>query len=470
MGAILRTEFKSGGANPAKTGAFRSDERGDSGRSGKRGPDPKRTESGESVERKRQAGRRRMAKVFTPNRDRLAERGYASVAHVPVLFDGQARYCRAHNRYLRERAEIEWHPGGGADYPRDRTLKNIADSLCNFIQWSEARGVQFTTATYADVLRYQREQVSGVWSTQGKLEPSTANQRADEATSFLRWAAHRGLRPAFDVKRFFAGRNPLAAHGPLMARAGRAKENRTTTTAGHFVLPTRQEVKDWLAAVREQRGNAKYLACRFILEVGPRRKEVEALDVAQWPSAADIEQARLRYQSFVPMELIETKGGRPRTVRVPLEYADSIRKWIDGPRATYVFRRFKREKRKTTRLFVTDHPTAVGNPISAQTIYRCFHEVRPRPNLWSPHKGRHAFACFYVLSALTLEAKAAGKTFVGLGADWVTNRGDHWLKMIRNQFGHMSSDTTEVYLQWLVTACGITTIASGWHDFLESED
>jgi hypothetical protein len=36
------------------------------------------------------------------------------------------------------------------------------------------------------------------------------------------------------------------------------------------------------------------------------------------------------------------------------------------------------------------------------------------------------------------------------------------------QFGHVNEETTEVYLQWLVTACGITALASGWHEFLES--
>ena len=48
-----------------------------------------------------------MAKVFHPDAGRLADRGYASVAHVPVIYDGDGRYCRAHNRYLRERAGLE---------------------------------------------------------------------------------------------------------------------------------------------------------------------------------------------------------------------------------------------------------------------------------------------------------------------------------------------------------------------------
>ncbi len=64
-----------------------------------------------------------------------------------------SRYCRAYNRYLRERALLEWHPGAGSDVPRVRTLKNIADSLCNFVQWCEQQGTSWQEVTYAGVLR-----------------------------------------------------------------------------------------------------------------------------------------------------------------------------------------------------------------------------------------------------------------------------------------------------------------------------
>lgn len=36
-----------------------------------------------------------MVKVFQPNADRIAKLGFASVAHVPVIFDSRQRYCRA---------------------------------------------------------------------------------------------------------------------------------------------------------------------------------------------------------------------------------------------------------------------------------------------------------------------------------------------------------------------------------------
>jgi hypothetical protein len=43
-------------------------------------------------------------------RIRIAKLGFASVAHDPVIFDSRQRYCREYNRYLRERAELDWRP------------------------------------------------------------------------------------------------------------------------------------------------------------------------------------------------------------------------------------------------------------------------------------------------------------------------------------------------------------------------
>ncbi|WP_426532777.1 tyrosine-type recombinase/integrase [Bradyrhizobium sp. McL0615] len=409
-----------------------------------------------------------MAKVFFPDSQRLTERGYKSVAHVPVIFDSTGRYCREHNRYLRERARLEWHPGGGADIPRGRTLSNIAERLLNFILWCEARRMEWRTAKYDDVLCYQNEQLAGRWSRTGtKLSPSTANQRADEATNFVRWAAERGLRGPFDVKTFMRSARTKLKYGPKAVRIGRAKEDAISLDTGSFVLPTPEEIREWLAAVGRKRGRAKMLACKFIMHTGARRMEVEAVTVEQWPEAKNISYRRSRGLAFVPMRLVATKGGRPRTIKIPLEFADEVRNWIDSKRRTHAYRYIKHYKKETKRLFLSDHPAAHGRPISAQTIYRCFSEVGPHPRGWSPHKGRHTFACLWILHALRLDAMDRGG-LSAMPADWVMNRGEFWLKSLQRQFGHMSSDTTEKYLHWLVHACGIADMAAGWHQFLDA--
>lgn len=462
---MLRWGSLKGGAQPAKTGALY------------RGPaDVAWSAASRRARRRiglgapvggRSAGRRSMAKVFFPDPQRMTERGYKSVAHVPVIFDSNGRYCREHNRYLRERARLEWHPAGGADVPRGRTLSNIAERLLNFVLWCEARGMEWRAAKYDDVLSYQNEQLAGKWSRTGsRLRPSTVNQRADEATSFLRWAADRLLRPPFEVKTIVRSVGTKLKYGPKIVRIGRAKEDAVSLDTSSFVLPTPEEIREWLAAVGRKRGRAKMLACKFIMHTGARRMEVEAVTVEQWPAAKDIAYRRSRGLAFVPMRLVATKGGRPRTIKIPLDFADEVRNWIDSKRRTHAYRYIKLHNKETKRLFLSDHPAGHGRPISAQTIYRCFSEVSPRPRGWSPHKGRHTFACLWILHALRLDAMERGG-LSAMPADWVMNRGEFWLKSLQRQFGHMSSDTTEKYLHWLVHACGITDMAAGWHQFLD---
>jgi hypothetical protein len=122
-----------------------------------------------------------MVTVFHPDPERLASLGYAPpVTNVPAIFESSGRYCREHNRYLRERSLAECQPNLGSDIPRKRTLKNIADSLANFIQWCEARKKAWRSLRFSEVLDYQREQTSGEWSALGdRFDAATANRRAE---------------------------------------------------------------------------------------------------------------------------------------------------------------------------------------------------------------------------------------------------------------------------------------------------
>lgn len=414
-----------------------------------------------------------MVKVFQPNADRIAKLGFASVAHVPVIFDSRQRYCREYNRYLRERAELDWRPSASFhDRPRPRTLKTIADNLGNWIRWCESKEVAWQAASYNDVLVYQDEQDSGAWSASGEpLARGTSNGRADDATHFLTWASYRGLRGEFKVNFTVQQKRIGGRMRTLTVRPGRLKEPFGESQVDAFRLPQPDEVRDWLAAVRQRRGYAKYLVCRFILETGVRLGEAEAFPLANWPSVEKIEEAAFRCDVFVPVLLSRgTKGGRPRTIRIPIDLARAVRNWIDGPRNKYVFGLYKRTGERNDELFVSDAAGFIGIPIRRHTIGECFAKVEPRPKVWSPHKGRHAFACFFILYALETEARANNSTPAGMGVNWVHNRGAEWLKMLQRQFGHVDEVTTQIYLKWLATALGLAEMANGWHRFLAGDE
>jgi integrase len=428
-----------------------------------------------------------MAHLFCPDVGRLIALDFASVAHVPVLFDGAHRYCTAHNRYLRERALGEWNAkapyatAGGGEIPRRATLITAARHLGVYIDWCKAKGVDWRETDYSDgVLAYQNGMAQGTWSLSGtRLARSTANQRADEVTSFLIWAARKKLRSPISVKyrttlrQVQSGQSSIRTFAQVSARSGRLKTSATAQITRRVpTLPRAEEVRDWLIEVRNQRGYAKYLACCWILVTGSRREETVSVTEDQIPSAGDLEGLRRQGQHAGPIQLTDTKGDRPRTIQVPLDYLEELRIWIDGRRMKLRrdWSRNNRNKVSSKRLFVSDSRQYPGAPISAQTLYMCFHDVAPHPRVWYPHFARHIFACYHVLNTLENEAKGLGRTLTEMGADWINSRGKWCLRTLQRQLGHQSDATTEVYLRWLVTAAGVAEIASGWHQFLSGED
>ncbi|MDH2310868.1 site-specific integrase [Methylobacterium brachiatum] len=358
----------------------------------------------------------------------------------------------------------------------------MAYSIANFIDWCEARHVAWEEITYDQVVAYQNEQMHGTWSSgkKRKLKPETANARADEATHFLRWAAAANLRRPFGVRTISKTRKVRTGtafstgQAVISVRAERARQEHGSPMSTLIFLPKAEEVRDWLRRVKAQRGYAKALACRLIIETGLRKHELVALTTAQVPDVETLGYLQAEGRDVAPICVTVTKGLRARTIQVPLPLAVEIRNWIDTRRLTLAHRYNRRNRNSnmtaSDRLFLSDARGYEGTVIENHTIYRCFYEVKPRPRKWSPHFARHTFACYYLLHALEGEAKAANAAFRDLGADWVQSRGRFWLNMLRRQLGHVSQDTTDLYLRWLATATGISQVAVSWHLFLEGAD
>lgn len=424
-----------------------------------------------------------MAKVYFPDVKRFGRLGYARVSHVPVIFNSQWKYERAFNRYLRERALLLWHPCEDfnpvtrkIDYPGPNTLKNTAHYLKNFLEWCERRGLDWRLATYADILAYQNDMRTGHWSRDGEpLDASTANQRADAATHFLAWAAKRYLRQAFgeiisQSGRMIAGHTPAGRRRAVVeGRPGRIKEPGNKALSRITMIPPATEIREWLAAIKRRKGYAKYLACRFVLETGVRRDELWGILERGLPSLDDLEGLATRGQFTAPMDLYRTKGGRPRTIQIPIQFARELRKWAETKRLTLMWAYKRRTGEPASdALFLSDARGYEGVPISPSTLYETFTSQKPRPK-WSPHKGRHAFACFYVLHAMEFEARILGKSAMEMSSGWIIDRGSWWIATLRRQLGHLSEETTDIYLRWLLTSARLAEAACGWHKFLDGE-
>lgn len=212
---------------------------------------------------------RSLGVIHIPDAEWLKKAGFGAYADVPVMFTGAHRYLRELNRYLRERAVMDWHPsqilgepnvlfGSRAKQPCSSSLKTMSARLDNFFEWTEWAGLDWKTLDYG----YQADMLTGRWSVSGEaLKPSTVNQRVSDACNFLRWAAFRGLRSPFNMKLVCMPSAPqhfrrTAGHpkGPVMSRVGSVRAD-----PGDLRLPTAHEIATWLKAVESRFGFVKGL-------------------------------------------------------------------------------------------------------------------------------------------------------------------------------------------------------------------
>jgi integrase len=123
-------------------------------------------------------------------------------------------------------------------------------------------------------------------------------------------------------------------------------------------------------------------------------------------------------------------------------------------------------KSVSTQLFLSD---ATGKPLSAQRLYEAW-TVSPRIPYkgWSPHCGRHYWACKTLLrhavplEQATLIAGAYGDDHSPL----ISSAIDTINLIIRPQLGHVDEDTTQAYLVWLRRVVMLTSISDEYGRYL----
>ncbi len=436
--------------------------------------------------------------LFWPDPDALSAAGYGAIAHVPCIFQSNWIYEDMASRYLRERALLEWVPGTDTlmawmrgRRPTRASLETYGFALCNFLEWCEFRGLDWHQVQYLHniVNGYQEEMLVGAWSASKQpLKSSTVNLRVKEACHFLSWAAHRLLRSAFHIEstlRHVVAPSYHSTHGhrPLevQSRLGSVRPDPKTLR-----IPTDQEIASWHTAVRIERGYTKALMCELILKTGIRREEavqwrVDTLPLSRdgWLARGDCVEVSISYGAKGPKR-IDAKGveqGPSRVIALPLSLAmqlDHYREFIrPGQRAAFVRAAPSVEERRRRirlvpqQLFLSDF---TGEPVSAQSLYEAWTMVSRLPfKGWAPHQGRHYWACKTMLRAIRERIcmlDLAGQSAVT--GDWTSGCGMDTIQLvIRPQLGHVSAETSQVYLVWLQRTFTLTTLHDEYEKSLE---
>lgn len=417
--------------------------------------------------------------VFRPNKELLRKKGFGSIAHVPVIFDGDWKYHREASRYLRERAiptlaDVESGAIRTSRRPTHSSLNTFAAQLANFLEWCAARGKDWKTLDYDQGITdgYEKEMALGSFTADGRpLENSTINQRVDTACAFLIWASKKELREPFDVPtvtRSYVQHTASSTHTRVVAHTSRVNKRRLNPK--NLRIPTDEEIRAWLNSLRIRFGRTKALMAELVLHTGIRRQEavewqIDTLPVdrSKWqvsPISADKVTVTIEHGTKGAKTLRGNyEVGPPRRIVVPMTLADRLWHYLEYERPRLLKTYIKSGKTKAeqearrrnppTVLFLSDF---TGAPVSAQKFYDAWVNAPSLPfEGWSPHPGRHYWACKTLLIELERMRKQANlMSGSGMPITWITGSATDIIQLIiQPQLGHMDKKTTDMYLGWI---------------------
>lgn len=412
-----------------------------------------------------------------PDEARLTAAGFGRVADVPVIFNDKWVYQTEPSQFLRERSLRDWSPRNARKSITtltERSRSGFADCLINFLDWCELRRHDWRLIEYEKhiIEGYQKEMSAGSYSaTHSGLEGTTVNLRVQEVCNFLEWAHFRCLRDEFVTPTKTVPRkskNPYLSHGhktsEVEVRVGAAREKPKS-----LHMPSRAAVADWLESVRIEKGFTKHLMAELILKSAIRREEAVQWRIwtlpeerANWVVKGSEVAVEVEYGAKGAKRLNKRGDvvGPLRVVMIPLETAEKLHAFRETKRlkffANYVKagktadERAQRKKNSFVQLFLSDF---TGQPVSRQSFYTGWKEPRRQPlKGWSPHLGRHYWACNEIL--IELEKNLAVLKHVDksqIPIDWIRgNVQDVLLLRIQPQLGHIDERTTELYIGWAI--------------------
>jgi integrase len=165
------------------------------------------------------------------------------------------------------------------------------------------------------------------------------------------------------------------------------------------------------------------------------------------------------------------KAGKPRTLRFAASFLRELSDYATLRRA------------KAAGLFKAGHPGCpvppqlflserTGEAITAAALYKAWHacESLPYPG-FSPHIGRHSFACLTLLRLLQEEMALTAGTLGAVPRSTLLEHARNLVGVyIRPVLGHASETTTERYLGWIADHVWVAEHRGAWSAYLDGAD
>lgn len=420
----------------------------------------------------------------------LAEAGYGALSHQPFLLDPEPGYARLPNQFLIDRGLGYWDPKWRGEKrnpipPSRISMKCFARWLANALEWADTRSVDLMRGDYVSDLIdcYQQEMLKGIWSADNRpLAPETVNPRVQIALEFQMWAADKGLRPPFVIPTttttYIAGSHDNSrSHEPKVveSRKGKVKVNKRTLS-----FPSIKEIDAWRERVHQRPvvGVTEELIVDLILNTAIRREEAACwrvdtlpLDPKDWkvvnldqPEEAQSVIGTIRYGAKgkqYGIDKHDDKIGPEGEIHIPLWIAKRLYGYRNNERLMALKRRLKGVRPVEARRIMEETVHLFLNPVTGlrytgDQIYAFWSRVQG-PAHWSPHLGRHWWACRYLEERMKQHAELIQQVLktpnISMEHPMVLALRDSAMTVIqmeiKPQLRHVSSRTAEIYLHWL---------------------
>lgn len=370
-------------------------------------------------------------------------------------------------------------------FPTPQSLATYGRHLTNFIEWCDARRKSWTALEYAvDIVEgYPADMLAGRWSAAGvELSKKTVNNRVGEACTFLLWAVARSLRPPFKIlsyKQSYVSETAVSSIGheqrDTQARVGRVRPDPMRLT-----LPESAVVMQWMKSVAVERGATKALMCELILRTGIRREECVQWRLTTLPKTRSDWQQRGRMVTVTveygakgqkTKDAYGDEKGPARDIELPVELAERLHEYATITRATQRKRyvdlansaadRRNRFNENPRQLFLSD---STCEPVSAASLYKAWTSVSGMFKRWSPHLGRHYWACHTLIEETRVQQQIVRAGASALPTSWIYGTAQDILLMkLQPQLGHISKETSLTYVRWVCRAMGMDVEADDWY-------
>jgi site-specific recombinase XerD len=377
---------------------------------------------------------------------------------LPLLLDRERKVVHAVSDWFRYQAVV-------LNYPSS-TLRSYAEIMRSFWNYLSDNNINWREVDDAALIRWRNHQEIDIGNKKG-----TINQRLSTVFGFYCWAQTRGY-----VNDIVADPNALnqsvppkisTAVKPIGSRSGihpkftmRSPLLYKTTRQPSVHTPTADEATRLHATLATASGPSvaerNTLMLSWAEEAGLRRKEFAALTIDQIPGWTEID-SLIENDSYKDVELIVTKGGRPRIVQVVPDLLLRTRNYIEDERAKCVqrfMRKYGAAYQPCASIFVSEK---TGGALTLRSITNLFRSAFKKSKVeGSGHRMRARYLTnlvqYYYEEALSKEGR------------WISL--DIVLLKAAEAAGHLHPESLRPYLN-LIRKRSLTSKQTGRGRYLE---